>query len=156
MWWDRIIRVREQCESEKADRIARKFYIDHSQHYNVSIKLGEKVARRGITFGKFSLRISVSDLFSWFSWDTPIASDIRSVQGSKLAYTGDRALTYGVFMFVNQSVLGIQQRQRGFSKLETNISGGQSNHIPCLNTAFRINVLLQPVFFVSIKKIIIC
>jgi len=45
--------VREQCESEKADRIARSYYIDHGQHYNVSIMLGEKVAKRGIPFGKF-------------------------------------------------------------------------------------------------------
>lgn len=64
MWCDRIIRVKEQCESEKADIIARNYYIDHGQLYKVSIKLGDKVVKRGIPLGKFPVRISVSDLFS--------------------------------------------------------------------------------------------
>jgi len=45
---------------KKADRIARNYYIDHGQHYNVSIKLGENVVKRGIPLES----ISVCDLFS--------------------------------------------------------------------------------------------
>jgi hypothetical protein len=63
-----VVRQNHTCEgkveSEKADRTARNYYIDHVQHYNVSFKLGEKVVKRGILFGKFPVRISVSDLFS--------------------------------------------------------------------------------------------
>jgi hypothetical protein len=47
--------VKEQCELEKADKIAINYYIDHCQHYNVSDKLGEKVEKRGIPFTKVPL-----------------------------------------------------------------------------------------------------
>jgi len=47
--------VKKQCELEKADRIAINYYIDHCQHYNVSVKLGEKVVKRGIPFTKVPL-----------------------------------------------------------------------------------------------------
>jgi hypothetical protein len=70
---------------KKADRIARNYYIDHGQHYSVSIKLVEKVVKRGVPLES----ISICDLFSCFTWDTHIASDIRNVQGSQLLYNKD-------------------------------------------------------------------
>ena len=63
--------------------------------------------RKWLIVGIQNLNTECSGFESGLYWGYGI--DIRSVQGSKVAYSGVTAFTYRVFRIVNQPVLEIQQ-----------------------------------------------